>query len=200
MYHGVSNLVKPFFGHTRIGRVVDKPRPLAYSVPPCEERDSSNVSAQAAGPVSSRRLLSPFQSDLGTLCFIMLTRGASTGRTPRFKGVGLWAVLKVFAHLLPSFLVLTLPIAGIIASITAFGRLSLDKGTRRDAGGRLEPLAAGPSGHAVRPPGLRADDVAGSMGCSPGVRSISRRWLSISSATSSLLALERDPSRNRSRK
>ena len=39
------------------------------------------------------------------------------------KGVGLWAVLKVFAHLLPSFLVLTLPIAGIIASITAFGRL-----------------------------------------------------------------------------
>jgi lipopolysaccharide export system permease protein len=39
----------------------------------------------------------------------------------------LWAVLKVFAHLLPSFLVLTLPIAGIIASITAFGRLSLDK-------------------------------------------------------------------------
>src|SRR5262249_16350679 len=43
------------------------------------------------------------------------------------KGVGLFAVLKVFAHLLPSFLVLTLPIAGIIASITAFGRLSFDK-------------------------------------------------------------------------
>jgi lipopolysaccharide export system permease protein len=43
------------------------------------------------------------------------------------KGVGLVAVLKVFAHLLPSFLVLTLPIAGIIASITAFGRLSFDK-------------------------------------------------------------------------
>lgn len=43
------------------------------------------------------------------------------------KGIGLLSVLKVFAHLLPSFLVLTLPIAGIIASITAFGRLSLDK-------------------------------------------------------------------------
>jgi lipopolysaccharide export system permease protein len=43
------------------------------------------------------------------------------------KGVGLWPVLKVFSILLPSFLVLTLPIAGIIASITAFGRLSFDK-------------------------------------------------------------------------
>lgn len=43
------------------------------------------------------------------------------------KGVGLWSVLKVFSILLPSFLVLTLPIAGIIASITAFGRLSFDK-------------------------------------------------------------------------
>jgi len=43
------------------------------------------------------------------------------------KGVGFWSVLKVFSILLPSFLVLTLPIAGIIASITAFGRLSFDK-------------------------------------------------------------------------
>jgi lipopolysaccharide export system permease protein len=43
------------------------------------------------------------------------------------KGVGIAAVVKVFLHLLPSFLVLTLPIAGIIASITAFGRLSFDK-------------------------------------------------------------------------
>ena len=43
------------------------------------------------------------------------------------KGVAFLSVLNVFAHLLPSFLVLTLPIAGIIASITAFGRLSFDK-------------------------------------------------------------------------
>jgi lipopolysaccharide export system permease protein len=43
------------------------------------------------------------------------------------KGVGILAVLQVFANLMPSFLVLTLPIAGIIASITAFGRLSYDK-------------------------------------------------------------------------
>jgi len=43
------------------------------------------------------------------------------------KGVGFLAVIKVFLHLMPSFLVLTLPIAGIIASITAFSRLSFDK-------------------------------------------------------------------------
>jgi lipopolysaccharide export system permease protein len=73
-------------------------------------------------------LLSPFSLSLGTLCFIMLTRELlRLVELLVSKGVGLWAVLKVFAHLLPSFLVLTLPIAGIIASITAFGRLSLDK-------------------------------------------------------------------------
>jgi lipopolysaccharide export system permease protein len=73
-------------------------------------------------------LLSPFSLSLGVLCFIMLTRELlRLVELLVSKGVGLWAVLKVFAHLLPSFLVLTLPIAGIIASITAFGRLSLDK-------------------------------------------------------------------------
>jgi lipopolysaccharide export system permease protein len=73
-------------------------------------------------------LLYPFSLSLGTLCFIMLTRELlRLVELLVTKGVGLLAVLKVFAHLLPSFLVLTLPIAGIIASITAFGRLSLDK-------------------------------------------------------------------------
>ena len=73
-------------------------------------------------------LLSPFSVSLGALCFIMLTRELlRLVELLVSKGVGLWAVFKVFAHLLPSFLVLTLPIAGIIASITAFGRLSLDK-------------------------------------------------------------------------
>lgn len=43
------------------------------------------------------------------------------------KGVGIVAVLKIILHLMPSFLVLTLPIACLIASITAFNRLSFDK-------------------------------------------------------------------------
>lgn len=73
-------------------------------------------------------LLSPFGLSLGALCFVMLTRELlRLVELLVAKGVGLLAVLKVFAHLLPSFLVLTLPIAGIIASITAFGRLSFDK-------------------------------------------------------------------------
>lgn len=73
-------------------------------------------------------LLSPFSISLGALCFVMLTRELlRLVELLVSKGVGVLAVMKVFAHLLPSFLVLTLPIAGIIASITAFGRLSLDK-------------------------------------------------------------------------
>jgi lipopolysaccharide export system permease protein len=73
-------------------------------------------------------LLSPFTISLGALCFVMLTRELlRLVELLVSKGVGFVAVLKVFAHLLPSFLVLTLPVAGIIASITAFGRLSFDK-------------------------------------------------------------------------
>ena len=89
-------------------------------------------------------LLSPFSLSLGVLCFVMLTRELlRLVELLVSKGVGIWAVLKVFAHLLPSFLVLTLPIAGIIASITAFGRLSLDKElvAMRAAGLSLSRLA-----------------------------------------------------------
>ncbi|MCP9456014.1 MAG: LptF/LptG family permease [Nitrospira sp.] len=75
-----------------------------------------------------RELLSPFGLSLGALCFVMLTRELlRLVELLVSKGVGLWSVLKVIAMLLPSGLVLTLPIAGLIASITAFGRLSYDK-------------------------------------------------------------------------
>src|SRR5215475_12261838 len=73
-------------------------------------------------------IFSPFGLSLGVLCFVMLTKELlRLVELLVTKGVGLLAVIKVFAHLLPSFLVLTLPIAGLIASITAFGRLSFDK-------------------------------------------------------------------------
>jgi len=73
-------------------------------------------------------LLTPFLISLSALCFVMLTKELlRLVELLVSKGVGLGAVIKVFLHLLPSFLVLTLPIAGIIASITAFGRLSFDK-------------------------------------------------------------------------
>ena len=73
-------------------------------------------------------LLSPFGLSLGALCFVMLTRELlRLVELLVSKGVGLWSVVKVIAMLLPSGLVLTLPIAGLIASITAFGRLSYDK-------------------------------------------------------------------------
>jgi len=48
MYHGVSNLVKLFFGPMIAGLMVDKSCPLTYSDIPGEERDSPNVSTNAA--------------------------------------------------------------------------------------------------------------------------------------------------------
>lgn len=73
-------------------------------------------------------LLVPFLISLSALCFVFLTKELlRLVELLVSKGVGLAAVFKVFFQLLPSFLVLTLPIAGIIASITAFGRLSFDK-------------------------------------------------------------------------
>ncbi len=73
-------------------------------------------------------LLSPFSVSLGALCFVFVTRELlRLVELLVSKGIGLGSVINVFLHLLPSFLVLTLPIAAIIASITAFGRLSYDQ-------------------------------------------------------------------------
>src|SRR5438552_14763907 len=52
--------LQPFFGHMIAGHEVDKPRPLAYSVLPGEERDSSNVSTNAAGSLHLHRTPFPF--------------------------------------------------------------------------------------------------------------------------------------------
>jgi lipopolysaccharide export system permease protein len=90
-------------------------------------------------------LLPPFLISVGALCFVMLTKELLR-LVELFvsKGIGFGAIFKVFVHLLPSFLVLTLPIAGIIASITAFSRLSYDKElvAMRAAGLSLTRLSA----------------------------------------------------------
>jgi lipopolysaccharide export system permease protein len=70
----------------------------------------------------------PFGLSLGALTFIMLTREIL--RLVELlinKGVGLIPLLKTFVLLLPSFFVLTLPMACLIASISAFSRLSSDR-------------------------------------------------------------------------
>lgn len=114
--------------HAPSGCPVDKAESVPYSVALTEETAAHMVLRKLLDRYIFSELLSPFGLSLGTLCFVMLTKELlRLVELLVSKGVGLWAVLKVFAHLLPSFLVLTLPIAGIIASITAFGRLSLDK-------------------------------------------------------------------------
>lgn len=73
-------------------------------------------------------LFPPFLVSLGVLCFVMLTKESlRLVELLVSKGVGIVPVVKVFLHMLPSFLVLTLPIAAVIASISAFSRLSYDK-------------------------------------------------------------------------
>src|SRR2546427_13262433 len=86
------------------------------------------MGAYNPGSVHLRGAPPPFFVSLAALCFVMLTKELlRLVELLVSKGIGFFAVLKVFLHLLPSFLVLTLPIAGIIASITAFSRLSYDK-------------------------------------------------------------------------
>lgn len=73
-------------------------------------------------------LIPPFLLTIGGLFVIMLSRVLlSLVELWVGEGVGLIGILKVFGHLLPSFFVLTLPIAAMMASITVFGRLAHDK-------------------------------------------------------------------------
>jgi lipopolysaccharide export system permease protein len=70
----------------------------------------------------------PFALSLGVLTFILLTREIL--RLVELlinKGVGLVPLLKTVVLLLPSFFALTLPMACLIASISAFNRLASDR-------------------------------------------------------------------------
>lgn len=128
MYHMDFKVVKQFFRVPHERTPVDKPGTVSYSEQTPSEKALFMMLRRLLDRYIFTELLSPFGLSLGVLCFIILTKELlRLVELLVSKGVGLWAVLKVFAHLLPSFLVLTLPIAGIIASITAFGRLSLDK-------------------------------------------------------------------------
>ena len=75
-----------------------------------------------------KELLTPFSISLGILCFIVLTKEMlRLVELLVTNGVSLLAVLKIIVNLMPSFLVLTLPMACLISSITTFSRFSFDK-------------------------------------------------------------------------
>ncbi len=74
-----------------------------------------------------KALLPPFGISLAMLCFLVLTKEMlRLVELVVGKGIGLLAVLQIIGHLMPSFLVLTLPMACLIASIATFSRLSFD--------------------------------------------------------------------------
>lgn len=74
-----------------------------------------------------KEFLAPFFLSVAVLLFLLLTQQILK-MVELFidKGVEPAALLKLFIYLLPSFLVLTLPIAVLIGSISAFNRLSAD--------------------------------------------------------------------------
>ncbi len=75
-----------------------------------------------------KELLIPFSISLCILCFLVLTKEMlRLVELLVTKGVGLLSVFEIIVNLMPSFLVLTLPMACLISSITTFSRLSFDK-------------------------------------------------------------------------
>lgn len=75
-----------------------------------------------------KELSVPFFISLGILCFIVLTKEMlRLVELLVTNGVGLAAIFKIIVNLMPSFLVLTLPMACLISSITTFSRFSFDK-------------------------------------------------------------------------
>ena len=75
-----------------------------------------------------KELFVPFSISLCVLCFIVLTKEMlRLVELLVTNGVGLLAVFKIIVNLMPSFLVLTLPMACLISSITTFSRFSFDK-------------------------------------------------------------------------
>jgi lipopolysaccharide export system permease protein len=43
------------------------------------------------------------------------------------KGVGFWVILRLFLLMLPSFLIVTIPMATLLATLSTFGRMASDK-------------------------------------------------------------------------
>ncbi len=75
-----------------------------------------------------KELLVPFSISLCILCFIILTKEMlRLVELLVTKGAGLLSVFEIIINLMPSFLVLTLPMACLISSITTFSRFSFDK-------------------------------------------------------------------------
>ncbi len=74
-----------------------------------------------------KELLGPFMLSVAILLFLLLTQQMlKLTELLIDKGVEPIAVVKLFIYLLPSFLALTLPIAMLLASISAFNRMSAD--------------------------------------------------------------------------
>ncbi|MFQ5589224.1 MAG: LptF/LptG family permease [Nitrospiria bacterium] len=74
-----------------------------------------------------KEMLSPFFLGLFILMFILISQQIlKMMELVIDKGISLWSVGELFLRILPSFLVVTLPMAVMMASVTTFNRLSAD--------------------------------------------------------------------------
>jgi lipopolysaccharide export system permease protein len=75
----------------------------------------------------ARELLPPFFLSMTVLLFVLfLNKMFRLADLVVSKGASVISILQVFAYIIPSFLVITIPMSLVIASLTTFARLSAD--------------------------------------------------------------------------
>ncbi len=74
-----------------------------------------------------RELVVPFLLSLATLTLVFfIQKMFRLAELVVSKGATLYSTLKLFLYIMPGFLIITIPMATLIASVSAFGRLSSD--------------------------------------------------------------------------
>jgi lipopolysaccharide export system permease protein len=74
-----------------------------------------------------REMLPPFFLSMAVLMLVLfLQKLFKLADLVVSKGASILSIVKVFAYIMPSFLVITIPMSLIVASLTTFGRLSAD--------------------------------------------------------------------------
>ncbi len=85
-----------------------------------------------------KEIIPPFLVGIGVFTFIILmSQFLRLIEMILNKGVPVFTALRLIAHLLPSILVLTVPMAVLLATLVAFGRLSADNELTALKGGKL---------------------------------------------------------------
>ena len=90
-----------------------------------------------------REMLSPFFISMAVLLFVLfLQRLFHLADLILSKGATLESTATILAYIVPGFLVITIPMSLIVASLTAFARLSHDSEITAMKASRINPIEA----------------------------------------------------------